>query len=91
VGLAPKHKSDSAARPADLSSIRWPRGPQSLAIVALDLQNEVHLKAILRKLEAHNRTQAAIWAIEHGLRNDFPEHSGLVANAPNGRERDAAA
>jgi DNA-binding NarL/FixJ family response regulator len=28
---------------------------------------KVHLKAILRKTNARNRTQAAIWAIEHGL------------------------
>jgi two-component system nitrate/nitrite response regulator NarL len=29
---------------------------------------KVHLKAILRKTKAHNRTQAAIWAIQHGFR-----------------------
>jgi two-component system, NarL family, nitrate/nitrite response regulator NarL len=29
---------------------------------------KVHLKAILRKTKMHNRTQAAIWAIEHGIR-----------------------
>jgi two-component system nitrate/nitrite response regulator NarL len=28
---------------------------------------KVHLKAILRKIKAHNRTQAAIWAIGHGF------------------------
>jgi two-component system, NarL family, nitrate/nitrite response regulator NarL len=28
---------------------------------------KAHLKAILRKTNARNRTQAAIWAIEHGL------------------------
>ena len=28
---------------------------------------KVHVKAILRKLGMHNRTQAAIWAREHGL------------------------
>jgi two-component system, NarL family, nitrate/nitrite response regulator NarL len=28
---------------------------------------KVHLKAILRKTKMQNRTQAAIWAIEHGL------------------------
>jgi two-component system nitrate/nitrite response regulator NarL len=28
---------------------------------------KVHLKAILRKINMRNRTQAAIWAIEHGL------------------------
>ena len=45
---------------------------------------KVHLKAILRKTHAQNRTQAAIWAIEHGFRDmtlaDFrPLHSD---NAP---------
>jgi two-component system nitrate/nitrite response regulator NarL len=28
---------------------------------------KVHLKAILRKTNARNRTQAAVWAIEHGV------------------------
>ncbi len=28
---------------------------------------KVHLKAVLRKLNLSNRTQAAIWAISHGL------------------------
>jgi two-component system nitrate/nitrite response regulator NarL len=51
---------------------------------------KVHLKAILRKTQVHNRTQAAIWAMQHGFQNHFPEHSGRVANAPNGRGRDAA-
>lgn len=27
---------------------------------------KVHLKALLRKLNARNRTQAAIWAMENG-------------------------
>ena len=45
---------------------------------------KVHLKAILRKTHAQNRTQAAIWAIERGFREmtlaDFrPLHSD---NAP---------
>ncbi|MGB8629199.1 MAG: response regulator transcription factor [Xanthobacteraceae bacterium] len=31
---------------------------------------KVHLKAILRKTNARNRTQAAIWAVEHGLHAD---------------------
>lgn len=30
---------------------------------------KVHLKSILRKIKAQNRTQAAIWAINHGLGN----------------------
>jgi two-component system, NarL family, nitrate/nitrite response regulator NarL len=32
---------------------------------------KVHLKAILRKLNKQNRTQAAIWAIENGFRIHF--------------------
>jgi len=39
---------------------------------------KVHLKAVLRKLGKHNRTQAAIWAIEHGL-----VHESIV---PDGTE-----
>jgi two-component system nitrate/nitrite response regulator NarL len=42
---------------------------------------KVHLKAILRKTNMRNRTQAAIWAIEHGLRDsalnantEMPDH-----------------
>jgi two-component system, NarL family, nitrate/nitrite response regulator NarL len=29
---------------------------------------KVHLKAILRKIDAHNRTQAAVWAVANGYR-----------------------
>ena len=36
---------------------------------------KVHIKAILRKIRAKNRTQAAIWAVDHALRP-----SGLRAN-----------
>jgi two-component system nitrate/nitrite response regulator NarL len=28
---------------------------------------KVHLKSILRKINASNRTQAAIWALHHGV------------------------
>jgi two-component system nitrate/nitrite response regulator NarL len=38
---------------------------------------KVHLKAILRKTKAQNRTQAAIWAIGHGFRGPFSESDGL--------------
>jgi two-component system nitrate/nitrite response regulator NarL len=41
---------------------------------------KVHLKAVLRKLGKHNRTEAAIWAIEHGLR-DLSEHRHIVSDA----------
>lgn len=39
---------------------------------------KVHLKAILRKIAVHNRTQAALWASEHRL-----------VNESNGATRDA--
>jgi two-component system, NarL family, nitrate/nitrite response regulator NarL len=43
---------------------------------------KVHLKAILRKTKTHNRTQAAIWAIEQGFQDHFSEHSrGMLTGA----------
>jgi two-component system, NarL family, nitrate/nitrite response regulator NarL len=45
---------------------------------------KVHLKAILRKTETHNRTQAAIWAIQRGFVDHSFEHSrGMVTEAPS--------
>ena len=45
---------------------------------------KVHLKAILRKTKTHNRTQAAIWAIQCGFLNHSFEHSrGMVTDAPS--------
>lgn len=32
---------------------------------------KVHLKGILKKINAQNRTQAAIWALQHGIVNEF--------------------
>jgi two-component system nitrate/nitrite response regulator NarL len=40
---------------------------------------KVHLKAVLRKLGKQNRTQAAIWAIEHGLRGNIVSHTPSLA------------
>jgi two-component system, NarL family, nitrate/nitrite response regulator NarL len=34
---------------------------------------KVHVKAILRKTNTLNRTQAAIWAVEHGFRDHSSE------------------
>jgi two-component system, NarL family, nitrate/nitrite response regulator NarL len=52
---------------------------------------KVHLKAILRKTNMRNRTQAAIWAIEHGLHDstlktiaEMPQHLAKKAtDAPS--------
>jgi two-component system nitrate/nitrite response regulator NarL len=45
---------------------------------------KVHLKAILRKTKTHNRTQAAIWAIQRGFLNHSFEHSRrMVTDAPS--------
>jgi two-component system nitrate/nitrite response regulator NarL len=37
---------------------------------------KVHLKTVLRKLGATNRTQVAIWAVQHGLTNGHNSHRG---------------
>jgi two-component system nitrate/nitrite response regulator NarL len=39
-----------------------------------DATVKVHVKAILRKIAAKNRTEAALWALENGL--DTNEHAG---------------
>jgi two-component system, NarL family, nitrate/nitrite response regulator NarL len=45
---------------------------------------KVHLKAILRKTKAHNRTQAAIWAIQRGfVDHSFERSRGMVTDAPS--------
>ena len=38
---------------------------------------KAHVKAILRKLGASNRTQAAIWAVNHGILGDAYDASNL--------------
>ena len=44
---------------------------------------KVHLKTVLRKLGATNRTQVAIWAVQHGLTN------GANGSHRNGRQKPA--
>ena len=41
---------------------------------------KVHMKSILRKIRVGNRTQAAIWALEHGYCSDDLKSDGLKAN-----------
>jgi two-component system, NarL family, nitrate/nitrite response regulator NarL len=46
-------------------------------LVITEATVKVHIKAILRKLRLHNRTQAAMWACNHlGIRVDDPNWSG---------------
>jgi two-component system nitrate/nitrite response regulator NarL len=41
---------------------------------------KVHLKAILKKIKVQNRTQAAIWALNHGIAGD-------IGSSPQGAVR----
>jgi two-component system, NarL family, nitrate/nitrite response regulator NarL len=41
---------------------------------------KVHMKSILRKIRVGNRTQAAIWALEHGHCSEDPRTDGLKTN-----------
>lgn len=43
---------------------------------------KVHMKSILRKIRVANRTQAAIWALEHGYPGDEIKERALKAVAP---------
>jgi two-component system nitrate/nitrite response regulator NarL len=40
---------------------------------------KVHVKAVLRKLRVKNRTQAAIWAANHGMRGRVPDVEAPLA------------
>src|SRR5262249_29075106 len=48
---------------------------------------KVHLKAILRKIAAHNRTQAAIWALENGLHSQEAMFSTSKGTLPESESR----
>jgi len=43
---------------------------------------KVHLKTVLRKLGATNRTQVAIWAVQHGLTNNGSNSGGRNGRPP---------
>jgi two-component system, NarL family, nitrate/nitrite response regulator NarL len=43
---------------------------------------KAHLKAIMRKIAVRNRTQAAIWAIDHGFVNRSTESASTRSLAP---------
>lgn len=62
------------------------RGESNKAIALLRHISEatvkVHLKTILRKTNTQNRTQAAIWAIEHGLRDSTLENADPPTHYP---------
>jgi two-component system, NarL family, nitrate/nitrite response regulator NarL len=42
---------------------------------------KVHIKAILRKIQVQNRTQAAIWGVNHAFSAEVPETSLVPSNA----------
>jgi two-component system nitrate/nitrite response regulator NarL len=84
--------------PAGASSTLSPRERQILVSLAEGRSNKaiarlynlseatvkVHLKAILRKTKTHNRTQAAIWAIQRGfVDHSFEHRRGSVTDAPS--------
>jgi two-component system, NarL family, nitrate/nitrite response regulator NarL len=52
---------------------------------ALDISDstvKVHIKAILRKIGVQNRTQAAIWALDHGFAKDTGAVKDIGAEPP---------
>jgi len=40
------------------------------------------MKSILRKIRVCNRTQVAIWALEHGYAGEEPKAAAVEANEP---------
>ena len=43
---------------------------------------KVHLKGVLKKINAANRTQAAIWALNNGLSSETPLPQGRIVRRP---------
>jgi hypothetical protein len=43
---------------------------------------KVHVKAILRKIRVHNRTQAAIWGMNNGANSTSPLSTSDVSERP---------
>jgi two-component system nitrate/nitrite response regulator NarL len=72
---------DVALSQRELDIIRRLAAGHSNKAIAKDLTIteatvKVHLKAVLRKLGASNRTQVAIWAVQHGLTNGTINRNG---------------
>ena len=66
VGLVKGHANKVIARACDIT----------------EATVKVHMKSILRKIQVANRTQAAIWALEHGYLSDEIRDRALKAVAP---------
>ena len=80
--------------PREASILRWLVEGHSNKSIArkIDIAEatvKVHVKAILRKIRVHNRTQAAIWAMSNGWLSKM--RNGEGAAAPQGRRPHAAA
>ena len=56
----------------------WPNKVISKRMDISEATVKVHVKAVLRKLRVKNRTQAAIWAANHGMRGRVAEVEPVV-------------
>lgn len=68
-GLGPSF-GDLSEREVEILRLLASGKPNKVIAMILEITEatvKVHVKAVLRKLQAANRTQAAIWAIRHGL------------------------
>jgi two-component system nitrate/nitrite response regulator NarL len=73
--ICPKATSGLSAREAQVLQLLVVGSSNKAMARALAISSEtvkVHMRAILRKLNARNRTQAALWGIEHGIKQGDP-------------------
>jgi len=82
--LAPSGKASLSSREQEILSY-LAEGKSNKAIGLLcnlsDATVKVHLKSILRKTNTLNRTQAALWAIGHGVGNHAFERADTLCDA----------
>lgn len=90
-----RSESDASVPPIDAASLsdrefqilRWliVGHPNKVISQRMDISEatvKVHVKSVLRKLNVQNRTQAAMWAANHGVR----EHGGKSGRVAGARE-----
>lgn len=89
-------RGSHAPSPREAEILQWLLRGHSNKTIARELgitetTVKVHLKSLLRKIDASNRTQAAMWALSNGYSAENPGLSTTVSLAPEVEAQSSAA
>lgn len=89
-------RGSHAPSPREAEILQWLLRGHSNKTIARELgitetTVKVHLKSLLRKIDASNRTQAAMWALSNGYSADTPGLPTTVSLAPENEAQSSAA